>query len=398
MADLNFNGIDDYVEATNDWNYNGIDDYVEATNDWDYNGIDDYIDATNDWNYNGIDDYVEATNDWDYNGIDDYIDATNDWNYNGIDDYVEATNDWDYNGIDDYIDATNDWNYNGIDDYVEATNDWDYNGIDDYIDATNDWNYNGIDDALEVPAVHTVAEVPVVEAVPTLEAPGVDVFETILAPVAEPVFVSEPTFTDVAPAAPMDLSWLNDFIEPAPAVAAPIWETAPADDLDAAFAFADQLVADPFAHPALESFQDFGPALDRIAGPAAIADVIGLPSSSSTTLDDLVWQTTFGAADRAFQDHLNGTGLVGQFSFPSLSTQPGLQGLDTWLADLEASARASGAWRPGAGGFDGLILNEINQTQLATEIRVRDQILGADDALFAALDTTGLGFTLPSWI
>jgi hypothetical protein len=70
----------------------------------------------------------------------------------------------------------------------------------------------------------------------------------------------------------------------------PVWETAPADDLNAALAYAQHLVDAPYDHPALQGLSGLQGTIDQIAGPQAIAGVLGAPYTPGETLTDLTWQ------------------------------------------------------------------------------------------------------------
>lgn len=70
----------------------------------------------------------------------------------------------------------------------------------------------------------------------------------------------------------------------------PGWEQAPADDLNAALAYAQHLVNDPYDHPALQSLDGLNETVNQIAGPEAIAGVLNQPYTPGQTLDDLTWQ------------------------------------------------------------------------------------------------------------
>lgn len=84
-------------------------------------------------------------------------------------------------------------------------------------------------------------------------------------------------------------SWVGT--DPAATAAeAPVWEAAPADDINAAIAYADHLVDQPYDHPALDVLTTTQGAVDQIAGPEAVAGVLGQPYTEGETLDDVMWQ------------------------------------------------------------------------------------------------------------
>ncbi|MGB7213840.1 MAG: hypothetical protein WBE98_02135, partial [Gammaproteobacteria bacterium] len=147
--DLDFDGIDDAVDATMtggvDEDGDGVDDRYRPR-DTDGDGVPDHLDADSD--DDGVPDAVEVSRwplsgrDLDGDGIDDAIDVTFtfgiDANRDGIDDAAVSIVDTDGDGVPDYLDPDSD--NDGIPDGLE-------NG---------DFNGNGINDRLEKdPGVNT---------------------------------------------------------------------------------------------------------------------------------------------------------------------------------------------------------------------------------------------------
>jgi hypothetical protein len=268
-----------------------------------------------------------------------------------------------------------DLNYNGIDDAYEwtptyTTNDANYNGIDDAYEwtptyTTNDANYNGIDDAYEWTPTYTSGT-----ALP-------------------------PTTADL-----LNLpSEINSLFGAPSSAGAPVWETAPADDLGAALAFAEHLVDNPYDHPALAEFEGLNETIDAIAGPEAIASIVGSsvtpqPGETTTqTLDriamELAVRGPLSATTGVPVDQFNlksGTGLQLNPFFGNSTAGSLLGGMDDWVNDLIASAQAKGEYGALRGGIDGLIAGQTNQIAVSNEVNRWNQILQLDNARLNALE------------
>jgi hypothetical protein len=348
VNDANFNGVDDSLEWTptwsvNDANFNGVDDSLEWTPTW----------SVNDANFNGVDDSLEWSQTW----------PVNDANFNGVDDSLEWSQTWpvndaNANGVDDAFEVpawpVNDANFNGVDDASEWSQTWpvndaDANGVDDAFEVpawpVNDANFNGVDDALEW--------------APTGALPS-------------------------AVQSVLDATAL-------PSTAAAPWETAPADDLSAAIAFAQHVANNPSAHPVLREYAGLNDVVDAIAGPAAIAEIVGVPFEPGMTLDDIALITAvrgpLSAETSVPVEQFSlksGTGLQLNPFFGSSAAGLTLNGLDDWVDDLVTRAAARGDFRPGAGGFEPLMQGIDVRTQVGTDYHRWLQTIWTSNAISAA--------------
>jgi hypothetical protein len=331
MTDSNFNGIDDSLEWAPAW----------SVNDANFNGIDDSLEwsqtwSVNDANFNGIDDSLEWSQTW----------SVNDANFNGVDDSLEWSQTW----------SVNDANLNGVDDSLEWSQTW----------SVNDANLNGIDDAFEVPAW------PVNDA----NFDGID-DAMQWAPTGGLPSAVQSIF---------DTTGLPGDTSDAP------WESAPADDLSAALAFAQHVATNPSAHPVLREYAGLNDVVDAIAGPEAIAEVVGVPFEPGMTLDDIALITAVrgplsaetGVPVEQFSLK-SGTGLQLNPFFGSSGAGATLNGLDEWVDDLVSRAAARGDFRPGAGGFEPLMTGIDVRTQAGTDYHRWLQSIWTSNAISAAI-------------
>ena len=246
--------------------------------------------------------------------------------------------------------------------------DLNFNGIDDSWEITNDANYNGIDDAYEW--------------TPTYATGGS--FEPTTAELLGLPSAIESIFGATA---------LPDSTN------APVWETAPADDLGAAMAFAQHLVHNPYDHPALGEFEGLFPTIDALAGPQAIASIVGSPvtpmagESATQTLDRIAMElavrgplsTPTGGPVQLF-NLKSGTGLQLNPFFGNSTAGSLLGGLDDWTSNLVARAQANGRWAPLAGGVEPLIAGSTNFNSVLNDVRRWEFVRSLDNARLNALE------------
>ena len=290
-----------------------------------------------------------------------------DLNFNGIDDSWEITNDANYNGIDDAYEwtptyVTNDANYNGIDDAYEWTPTY----------VTNDANYNGIDDAYE----------------------------------SAPTYVSGPSLEPTTAELLNLPSAIESIFGATPSAGAPVWETAPADDLGAAMAFAQHLVDNPYDHPALAEFEGLNETIDAVAGPQAIASIVGSsvvaqPGESATqTLDRIAMElalrgplsTPTGVPVELF-NLKSGTGLQLNPFFGNSTAGSLLGGMDEWVNNLVGRAQARGDFGALRGGVGPLIQGSTNFINVSNEVRQWENLRLLDNARLNALEPGLFFFT-----